>query len=216
MKEKKESMLTKPQLLEQLRLQHRLNSVVNPLWIEARNPWYRAVMVEAVEALDHHGWKWWKASTPDLPQVQIELVDIWHFVLSAFLEEGRGDALTNRIKSAGEHAFYASYDTRLVFDKLISAASEKWFDASAFTKLMHRTGLDWAALHQMYLAKNILNLFRQAHGYTEGTYIKTWFGQEDNVVLANLIETKPDVTTQQLLEKLEFIYSQVSDQKEPA
>ena len=215
-------MLTKPQLLEQLRLQHRLNSVVNPLWIEARNPWYRAVMVEAVEALDHHGWKWWKASTPDLPQVQIELVDIWHFVLSAFLEEGRGDAewasdaLTNRIKSAGEHDFYASYDTRLVFDKLISAASEKWFDASAFTKLMRRTGLDWAALHQMYLAKNILNLFRQAHGYKEGTYIKTWFGQEDNVVLANLIETKPDVTTQQLLEKLEFIYSQVSDQKEPA
>ena len=36
------------------------------------------------------------------------------------------------------------------------------------------------------------------------------------MVLANLIETKPDVTTQQLLEKLEFIYSQVSDQKEPA
>ena len=33
----------------------------------------------------------------------------------------------------------------------------------------------------------MLNLFRQRHDYKEGTYIKIWNGEEDNVVLARLM-----------------------------
>jgi hypothetical protein len=32
-----------------------------------------------------------------------------------------------------------------------------------------------------------LNFFRQDHGYKEGTYIKIWHGEEDNEVLAILV-----------------------------
>jgi hypothetical protein len=49
-------------------------------------PYYRASMVEAVEALVKMGYKWWKKAE-DLDEVQIEairieLIDILHFVLS--------------------------------------------------------------------------------------------------------------------------------------
>jgi hypothetical protein len=35
------------------------------------------------------------------------------------------------------------------------------------------------------MAKNILNRFRQDHGYKVQTYMKMWDGQEDNVYLMN-------------------------------
>ena len=84
-------MLSKNQLVEQLALQNKMNATVNPDWLKAGHAWHRAIMVEAVEALDHYGWKWWKKSEPDVVQVQIELVDIWHFVLSATLVGTNGD-----------------------------------------------------------------------------------------------------------------------------
>jgi len=42
-------------------------------------------------------------------------------------------------------------------------------------------------LFEMYVAKNVLNKFRQDHGYKEGSYHKVWNGREDNEVLAEII-----------------------------
>lgn len=86
-------MLSNTQLLEQLSLQHKMNATVNPDWVRADYNWTRAIMVEAVEALDHLGWKWWKAlPTADQSQFRMELVDVWHFVLSNELAYTEGDA----------------------------------------------------------------------------------------------------------------------------
>lgn len=202
-------MLSKNQLADQLALQQMLNSTVNPEWLTANYAWHRAIMVEAVEALDHFGWKWWKKSEPDVAQVQIELVDIWHFVLSATLVGTNGrvsdaiESLVGRFESAFS---YGHADTRHLFDLLAAAAGDGYFNAGVFKTLLRRMELSWDQLHTMYVAKNVLNIFRQAHGYKDGTYIKLWHGKEDNVVLADLLAARPDATVEQLNDKLEAIY----------
>lgn len=206
-------MLSKTQLAEQLALQNKMNSTVNPDWLRAGYAWHRAIMAEAVEALDHYGWKWWKKSEPDVPQVQIELVDIWHFVLSATLVSTGGDtewavqSMLGRFERALSHGHA---DTRRLFDMLASAGGEGRFDEGAFETLMRRLDFSWDQLHAMYIAKNVLNIFRQGHGYKQGTYVKEWHGKEDNVVLADLIAARPDATVEQLTEKLESIYATVT------
>ena len=47
--------------------------------------------------------------------------------------------------------------------------------------------MDLNELFRQYVGKNTLNFFRQDHGYKEGTYLKIWHGEEDNEVLATLV-----------------------------
>jgi len=75
-------MITHAQLSTMLALQESLNAKVNPNWKLAGYAWHRAIMVEAVELLEHVGWKWWKAQEPNIAQARLELVDIWHFAMS--------------------------------------------------------------------------------------------------------------------------------------
>ena len=39
----------------------------------------------------------------------------------------------------------------------------------------------------MYIGKNVLNFFRQDHGYKAGSYIKIWGGREDNEHLSDIV-----------------------------
>jgi dimeric dUTPase (all-alpha-NTP-PPase superfamily) len=102
-------MLTSTQLNTMLNLQDGMNKKVNPQWLTAGYSYLRAAMIESVEAIEHHGWKWWKAQKLDLPQVQMELVDIWHFALSHLIiqHEGNISATANAIEKAllGSHIF---------------------------------------------------------------------------------------------------------------
>ena len=79
-------MLLREQASTMLTLQMSMNEKVDPDWIAARYPYLRAVAIEGAEAIEHHGWKWWKKQEKDLPQLQMELIDIWHFVVQASLE----------------------------------------------------------------------------------------------------------------------------------
>ena len=47
--------------------------------------------------------------------------------------------------------------------------------------------MDFDQLYRSYVGKNVLNFFRQDHGYKEGSYIKVWHGREDNEHLAELL-----------------------------
>ena len=78
-------MLSMNQAATMLALQANMNAKVDPNWITARYPYLRAVAIEGAEAIEHHGWKWWKKQDKDLSQLQMELVDIWHFILSEIL-----------------------------------------------------------------------------------------------------------------------------------
>ena len=78
-------MLSDDQISSMLRMQQSMNSKVDPSWRQARFPYLMAVVIEGAEAFEHHGWKWWKKQELDLSQLQMELIDIWHFVLSEML-----------------------------------------------------------------------------------------------------------------------------------
>lgn len=205
--------LTKTQIKTMLEMQDKLNSVINPDWRAADYPWHRAIMVEAVEALEHYGWKWWKKQKPDLVQAKIELVDIWHFVLSMSLSQNfdLDDTADRALNNFVLPMF--SMDSSPVWDKLdslVAHAAQGRFASFAFRGLMADFGLTWDELYTTYVAKNVLNLFRQAHGYKQGTYIKMWDGQEDNVCLDILMKAKPDATADQLYAKLEQMYATVT------
>lgn len=210
------------QLTTMLELQSRLNAVVNPEWVTAKYPWHRAIMVEAVEALEHYGWKWWKAAPePDVDQIRLELVDIWHFALSMVLEYKEGD-----IESAAANV--ADYISRVeadpnafgevtslgvpeLFDKIVgSAGFAQQLNVGAFYQLMPRFGLSWDELYTMYIAKNVLNLFRQANGYKQGTYQKDWNGMEDNAALMTILHANPLATPDQLMVMLDSIYKETA------
>lgn len=212
------------QLTEQLALQDQLNCAINPEWVLAKYKWTRAMTVEAVELLDHVGWKWWKAQTLDMNQAQLELVDIWHFILSHDLAKCDGDQrqamilLRDAIQHPQDTVFigYAPttlshMDTQELIEAFVALAAGGIVSITAFQLMMERLHLTWEQLHIKYMAKNVLNIFRQMHGYKDGTYIKTWMGKEDNEVLTDLLTARPNATASMLFSKLETIYQSVKE-----
>jgi hypothetical protein len=97
--------INRDQITSMLEMQSGMNAKVNPAWLDAGYPFLRAVVVEGGEAMDHKGWKWWKHQEADLPQVQMELVDIWHFLSlpSSSRPEAISKLLLNGWKSASPH-----------------------------------------------------------------------------------------------------------------
>ncbi|KGJ99309.1 dUTP diphosphatase [Thalassotalea sp. ND16A] len=178
------------QIQQMLSMQNAMNSRVSDTWRENNFEWYRAIWVECAEMLDHHGWKWWKHQECDVPQVQLELVDIFHFGLSLRLmaepnTQVIAEQLANELQQSVEHT-----DFKLALEDLAAAAvSDKAFDGKAFTACMALMNMDLDELFRQYVGKNTLNFFRQDFGYKEGTYIKIWNGKEDNEVLADLVSS---------------------------
>jgi len=222
------------QLLQMLQLQQELNDTTNGLNWEAgitKNgkliDWRRCIYLEAAELIDSYPWKHWKNidASPDYENIKIELVDIWHFVMSEALRlykiEQRGtiEELAQRIQSLqgfqqltqknpqpleSEHAIkevekmlgilFCNQDIDTLTDSFLETAS--------------KLGLDLDALYALYIGKNILNKFRQDHGYKEGTYIKVWNNEEDNVIMQRLLQEDPTLTPKSLYQALQAIYPQ--------
>ncbi len=76
----------------------------------------------------------------------------------------------------------------------------------AFIEVAMQSGLNLDTLYQLYIGKNILNRFRQAHGYKEGSYIKVWNEEEDNVVMQRYLEKHSSATPEELYQALEEAY----------
>ncbi len=178
----------KTQLLLMLEMQDAMNARVNPDWRQAGNAWYRAIWTECAEMLDHYGWKWWKHQQPDLRQVQLELVDIMHFAMSDYLlQEPDNDKVAERIlaelSTPGQNE-----DVRTAIETLAQTTiAQQSMHFSDFANVMDLIEMDFDQLYRSYVGKNVLNFFRQDHGYKEGSYIKVWHGREDNEHLAELL-----------------------------
>ena len=187
-----------------LSLQAEMNRKIDPHWVAAAYPYLRAVVAEGAEAIEHHGWKWWKKQQRDTAQLQMELVDIWHFLLSEVLLRENGDQeralrALMRLLDASETAGKIDFDGRTwrfeqlnLLDKLellIGLSVNKRIDLALFGSILRDCGMDWLELYRQYVGKNVLNMFRQDHGYKEGHYRKLWFGREDNEFLAEILAT---------------------------
>ena len=199
-------------LMTMASMQEEHNVQVHPQWKEQGYEYYRAIWVECAEMLDHFGWKWWKNQEPDIDQVKLELVDIWHFALSELirseqLHESLGAELANveSIDSTPE-SFREAIESLA-----ISSLQSRSFKMSDFTYAMRTLPMDLEELFALYVGKNVLNRFRQDHGYKEGSYRKLWAGREDNEHLIEILESisvEPAEMFDMLYQQLEQRYSQ--------
>jgi dimeric dUTPase (all-alpha-NTP-PPase superfamily) len=181
----------KARLSAMLDLQDAMNSKVNTNWRQQGFPWYRAIWVECAELLDHYGWKWWKHQQPDMEQVKLELVDIWHFGLSQLLlSESEPEVVADQLVEVFSNTTDSGGRAVDFRDQLetftLSTLSTRDFNPVEFALLLQTAGLDFDELYTRYIGKNVLNFFRQDHGYQQGTYSKVWAGREDNEHLVEL------------------------------
>jgi dimeric dUTPase (all-alpha-NTP-PPase superfamily) len=177
--------------------------------------------------VDSFAWKHWKNidAQPDWDNLKIEVVDVWHFILSLAIEENAKHAklsfedLANQACSLASYASmtkqndqYASQKAIIeqVEDLMLDALKREGFSLLAmmehFFILVKMSGLNIGTLYRLYVGKNILNQFRQDHGYKDGSYIKLWNGVEDNVVMKQIWEENGDIAPELLYEKLEAKY----------
>lgn len=179
----------KNKINDMLVMQASMNAKVNPDWISQNYAWYRAIWVESAELLDHHGWKWWKKQQPDIEQIKLELVDIWHFGLSLMLQQsGNSEELVEDINQKlmlipQKSAHFLDNVEKFAANTLTS----KSFSIKYFHQLLVDMDMDFDELYVKYVGKNVLNFFRQDHGYQDGSYIKIWQGKEDNECLVEVI-----------------------------
>ncbi|WP_444937373.1 dUTP diphosphatase [Microbulbifer sp. JMSA004] len=177
----------KQQLQVMLTLQDQINTVVNENWREQNFAWYRAIWVESAELLDHYGWKWWKKQLPEMDQVKLELVDIWHFGLSLELQKGSPQEVAEIMLKEFAGSEHTAGDFRENLESFtLNTLATKQFGVAGFAQLLADAEMSFAELYQRYVGKNVLNRFRQDNGYKDGSYVKNWAGREDNEHLAEI------------------------------
>jgi hypothetical protein len=176
-----------------LGLQDRMNLKIHPHWRGQGYDFLRAVFVEAAEALEHYGWKWWKHQEPNIGQLRIELVDIWHFLLSHYIVKTAGD-LAAAVRMIGTdwdappEPGHCGPDVRTRIEVLGGLAALRQVSLPLFSRLLDDCGMDAERLYRDYVSKNVLNHFRQDHGYKTGEYRKMWQGREDNEHMVEILE----------------------------
>lgn len=178
-----------PAILTMLKLQDQMNQKVHPDWVSQNYEWYRAVWIECAELMDHVGYKWWKHQECDIEQVRLEVIDIWHFGLSAMFDTNKDfEMMASQIVEAIATHDPVEMDIRTATESLAQHSLQTGgFSVTLFWNLLTAAGLDFEALYRSYVGKNVLNFFRQDNGYKEGTYIKQWAGREDNEHLVELV-----------------------------
>lgn len=217
---------------EMLIMQNALNEMTNGLdWRTGKTAlgkvidWRRCIVMESAELIDSYPWKHWKAvdAKTDMENVRVELVDIWHFLLSLALENMDSDKALAILEKALLDSADSEFDlARLsvieqvrihemmmaialqssdVSDEYLAALAEAFFNSCKVAEL------NFDELYQIYMAKNVLNKFRQDHGYKEGTYIKEWNGKEDNVVMFEIISQMQTFSGDELYIGLKESYS---------
>ena len=223
-------------ILQMLELQQSLNDATNgENWEEGITKngkqinWRRCIYLESAELVESYPWKHWKNidASPDYENIKIEIVDIWHFVMSEALriykveEKGSIRELTTTISTMLQFKNFADENRKseldyyaqiaVVEDMLRIAFCDKDITSliASFLIMSSKLNLRLPELYRLYIGKNILNKFRQEHGYKEGSYIKIWNGKEDNVVMQGILNQNTEITPDELYNRLEENYSNV-------
>lgn len=210
--------MLKRQLKEMLMLQDNLNSIINPNWKKEGYAYLRAAVVECAELMDALNYKWWKKQEPNLYQAQLELVDKFHFMLSAeMVLDKQGEQIIEAVLD--NNKYYIQYSTLELVEQLMllllkeSSGEEKINYWPCYFELCNRLNLSFNSLYKMYIGKNVLNQFRQDKGYKKGTYIKTWSkGLEDNNYLEailNDLEKEQENLFDIIYNRLDIYYKEV-------
>lgn len=221
-------------LKEMLHLQQKLNDETNGKgWEDGYTKegklisFKRCIYMECAELIDSFAWKHWKSITSptNWENVRIEIVDIWHFILSLLLEEYKKKNDINLIAEelssvsvfndfckesalpSDEDIYSIINDIELIIHKCSGFGFDMGELLSAYFTLAIKCGLNLHSLYAIYIGKNVLNAFRQANGYKEGHYQKLWNGTEDNEILNEIL--KENLSYDEIYQELEKRYKQV-------
>ncbi len=171
-----------------LAMQDAMNRRVHDDWQQRDFAWYRALWIECGELIDHHGYKWWKKQSPDMEQVRLEVIDIWHFGMSMLFDGRTTEQIAAALCDQLANESVPEADVLRAAEVLAChTLARREFSISLFWSLMQAAQMSFEDLYQAYIGKNVLNFFRQDHGYQEGTYLKIWGGKEDNEHLVDLL-----------------------------
>ena len=126
-----------------------------------------------------------------MEQVCLEIIDIWHFGMSALFRDGKDiEQIASEMEAELVGHEPAGLGVREATEALaMHALQTRGFSPALFWELMLCAGLDFDSLYSAYVGKNVLNFFRQDNGYKLGNYVKTWAGREDNEHLVELVAT---------------------------
>ncbi|MDY0123576.1 dUTP diphosphatase [Sulfurimonas sp.] len=221
-------------ILLMLQLQASLNEATNgDKWTEGITKngkvinWRRCIYMECAEMIDSFSWKHWKNidQEADWDNLQVEVVDVWHFVMSLAIENysqtlrGQVEDLAINISESKsfkkidtKEALFASQDETIqkIESIMIDTLSRGPLDPenliADFFDLVVMSGLNLESLYNLYVGKNILNQFRQDNGYKDGSYIKVWAGEEDNVIMKRILEQNSDIKPDELYKELTKLY----------
>lgn len=153
------------QISQMLIMQDEMNSRVSDTWRDNGYEWYRAIWIASAKMLDHHGWKWCKHQVIDIAQVQLDLVDIFHYGLSLRLMSSDSAEEIAQVLAKELHQGTAESDFKIALENLASAAvTNKTFDAKALADCMSLMNMDLDELFRKYVGKDTLNSSGQDHG----------------------------------------------------
>ena len=188
-------MITLAQLTEMLDMQEALEIRIDGAnWREKGHDYGLCIHMECAEIIDHVGWKHWKHyPEPDWDAVAMELVDVWHFFLAHTLQTREDPA--NKLMKVLIQASQTTVEEDIVTCCLgmgYSMITSGVFPLQNFIIAMDHASMTPDDLYKLYVGKNILNWFRQDHGYKEGHYMKNWAGKEDNEHLFEITEMLGD------------------------
>ncbi|CZE47793.1 dUTPase [Campylobacter geochelonis] len=216
-------------------MQQRLNDETNGIGWEngyAKNGklinWKRCIYMECAELIESFSWKHWKSinAPTNAENVAVEIVDIWHFLMSLVLEQTYTykdiDTVVNDVASVSGFGDFCidAYDiSEYSIYEIINDIEVIIHDCSGFNYELHnlltnyfrvalKCGVNLHNLYEIYIAKNVLNKFRQDNGYQDGSYQKIWNGKEDNVVMSEILACG-GLNSQEIYERLEVEYKKI-------
>lgn len=206
---------------EMFKLQCQLNEELVPDWLERHLRFENAIIVEAAELIDCLGYKWWKHQELDEANARVEIVDIWHFVMSYVLREdvldhNNIDRYINKFSAISAELYIHPYEPVTNWTPVMYSARQLVREVESkdsvvgvlekYFNLLASASLTIDSLYSRYIIKNALNKVRNMNGYQDGTYIKDWNGMEDNHVATEMLfHDTPDYDT--CVQKLNDYYN---------
>jgi len=199
-------MLSKENIKELVVMQDTLNKKTAGVdWATKGYDWKLYAIMECAEAIESMPYKHWKHQEPNLQNVEVELADMLHFVLSDTLVNERSyDVITADISRAQNEVYKDDYIKEVALDVVITSSLKLTLkelvaptgSSSTLFMLLLMTwqllGKSPESLYKSYMVKNVLNTFRQDNGYKDGSYKKLWVSDgaevEDNVVAWKIAE----------------------------